>query len=63
MCKIIEKTRSIRYNKSSMMVQKNLWTEIHMEKEFSGLFHFTADTIWFDKVLIHINGCSPLASI
>lgn len=30
-----------------------------MEKEFSGLFHFTADTIWFDKVLIHINGCSP----
>ncbi|NOW07658.1 hypothetical protein [Clostridium beijerinckii] len=25
MCKIIEKTRGIRYNKSSIMVQKNLW--------------------------------------
>ncbi|WP_278046139.1 hypothetical protein [Clostridium beijerinckii] len=25
MCKIIEKTRSIRYNKKSRMIQKNLW--------------------------------------
>ncbi|NRT75305.1 hypothetical protein BJV40_005321 [Clostridium beijerinckii] len=25
MCKIIEKTRSIRYNKSSRMIEKNLW--------------------------------------
>jgi hypothetical protein len=25
MCKIIEKTRSIRYNKKSRIIQKNLW--------------------------------------
>ncbi|WP_238899397.1 hypothetical protein [Clostridium sp. YIM B02500] len=45
-----------------MMVQKNLWDgEIHMEKEFSELLSFTADTNGFDKVLIHLNRCSPLA--
>lgn len=55
MCKIIEKTRNIRYNKSNRMVQKNLWdgdTVIHMEKEFSELLPFTADANGFDKVFI-----------
>lgn len=33
-----------------------------MEKEFPELFHFTADTIWFDKVLIAINRCRLLVS-
>jgi len=33
-----------------------------MEKEFSELLTFTADTNGFDKVLIHLNRCNPLVS-
>ncbi|NOW31553.1 hypothetical protein DFN06_000908 [Clostridium beijerinckii] len=32
-----------------------------MEKEYSELLPFTADTNGFDKVLIPLNRCSPLA--
>ena len=62
MCKFIEETRNIRYNRSSRMVQKNLW-DGDTYKEFSELLPFTADTNGFDKVLIHINGFSPLSSV
>lgn len=60
MCKIIEETRNIRYNRSSRMVQKNLW-DGDTYKEFSELLPFTADTNGFDKVLIPLNRCSALA--